>query len=94
MMRRASPPKLLVDAGAALAGSNMENYELVSQAVHVEEGALSGLVVNSERQLWSVAGYLSMVVEGVFGAGRWPRAAQAAGRAGARTSSASNAASP
>ncbi|HBP02997.1 MAG TPA: Six-hairpin glycosidase-like protein, partial [Stenotrophomonas sp.] len=53
--------------GAALAGSNMENYELVSQAVHVEEGALSGPVVNSERQLWSVAGYLSMVLEGVFG---------------------------
>jgi hypothetical protein len=53
--------------GAALAGSNMENYELVSQAVHVEEGALSGPVVNSERQLWSVAGYLSMVIEGVFG---------------------------
>ena len=53
--------------GAALAGSNMENYELVSQAVHVDEGALSGPVVNSERQLWSVAGYLSMVIEGVFG---------------------------
>jgi len=53
--------------GAALAGSNMENYELVSQAVHVDEGALSGPVVNSERQLWSVAGYLSMVLEGVFG---------------------------
>lgn len=53
--------------GAALAGSNMENYELVSQAVHVEEGALSGPVVNSERQLWSVAGYLAMVTEGVFG---------------------------
>jgi opacity protein-like surface antigen len=53
--------------GAALAGSNMENYELVTQAVHVDEGALSGPVVNSERQLWSVAGYLSMVTEGVFG---------------------------
>lgn len=53
--------------GAVLAGSNMENYELVSQAVHVDEGALSGPVVNSERQLWSVAGYLSMVLEGVFG---------------------------
>ncbi|MEN5420029.1 Six-hairpin glycosidase-like protein [Stenotrophomonas sp. TWI169] len=53
--------------GAALAGSNMENYELVSQAVHVDEGALSGPVVNSERQLWSVAGYLAMVTEGVFG---------------------------
>lgn len=53
--------------GAALAGSNMENYELVSQSVHVDEGALSGPVVNSERQLWSVAGYLAMVTEGVFG---------------------------
>ncbi|KOQ70692.1 Six-hairpin glycosidase-like protein [Stenotrophomonas maltophilia] len=53
--------------GAARAGSNMENYELVSQAVHVDEGALSGPVVNSERQLWSVAGYLAMVTEGVFG---------------------------
>lgn len=53
--------------GAALAGSNMENYELVSQAVHVDEGTLSGPVVNSERQLWSVAGYLAMVTEGVFG---------------------------
>lgn len=53
--------------GAALAGSNMENYELVTQAVHVDEGALSGPVVNSPRQLWSVAGYLQMVMEGVFG---------------------------
>ena len=53
--------------GAALAGSNMENYELVTQAVHVDEGASSGPVVNSERQLWSVAGYLAMVLEGVFG---------------------------
>lgn len=53
--------------GAALAGSNMENYELAGQAVHVEDGALSGPVVNSRRQLWSVAGYLDMVIEGVFG---------------------------
>ena len=55
--------------GAALAGSNMENYELVTQAVHVEDGALSGPVVNSPRQLWSVAAYLDMVIEGVFGVG-------------------------
>jgi len=55
--------------GAALAGSNMENYEFVSQAVHVDDGALSGPVVNSPRQLWSVAGYLQMVMEGVFGLG-------------------------
>ena len=53
--------------GAALAASNMENYELVSQAVHVDEGKLSGPVVNSPRQLWSVAGYLDMVISGVFG---------------------------
>jgi len=53
--------------GAALAGSNMENYELATQAVHVDEGALSGPVVNSPRQLWSVAGYLDMVMRGVFG---------------------------
>ena len=53
--------------GTALAGSNMENYELLTQKIHVDEGALSGPVVNSERQLWSVAGYLSMVMEGIFG---------------------------
>ncbi|MET3653396.1 Six-hairpin glycosidase-like protein [Dyella japonica] len=55
--------------GAALASYNMENYELVSQAVHVDEGKLSGPVVNSPRQLWSVAGYLDMVITGVFGVG-------------------------
>src|SRR5882724_5993483 len=53
--------------GAALAGSNMENYELTTQAMHVDDGARSGPVVNSKRQLWSVAAYLGMVVEGVFG---------------------------
>ncbi|MBV6850832.1 Six-hairpin glycosidase-like protein [Xanthomonas euvesicatoria] len=52
---------------SALAGSNMENYEMQRLAVHVEEGARSGPVVNSPRQLWSVAGYLSAVQEGVFG---------------------------
>ncbi|GAA5083039.1 Six-hairpin glycosidase-like protein [Lysobacter panacisoli] len=55
--------------GAALAGSNMENFELTTQAVHVDDGALSGPVVNSRRQLWSVAAYLDMVIEGVFGLG-------------------------
>ena len=53
--------------GAALAGSNMENYELLTQAVHVDDGALSGPVVNSPRQLWSVAGFLDVAIEGVFG---------------------------
>ncbi|GAB3786189.1 glucosidase family protein [Dyella agri] len=55
--------------GAALAGSNMENYELTTEATHVDDGKLSGPVVDSPRQLWSVAGYLAMVSEGVFGLG-------------------------
>jgi len=53
--------------GAALAGSNMENYEFLTEAVHVDDGPRSGPVVNSPRQLWSVAGYLDMVLQGVFG---------------------------
>ncbi len=53
--------------GAALYGSNMENYELLTQGQHVDEGKLSGPVVNSPRQLWSVAGYFAVVTEGVFG---------------------------
>ncbi|THD08290.1 Six-hairpin glycosidase-like protein [Rhodanobacter lindaniclasticus] len=53
--------------GAALYGSNMENYELLTQGQHVDEGTLSGPVVNSPRQLWSVAAYLDVVAEGVFG---------------------------
>ena len=53
--------------GAALYGSNMENYELLTQGQHVDDGKLSGPVVNSPRQLWSVAAYLDVVAEGVFG---------------------------
>jgi len=53
--------------GAALAGSNMENFELVSHKIHVDEGPLSGPVVDSPRQLWSVGAYVGMVVDGVFG---------------------------
>jgi hypothetical protein len=55
--------------GAALAGSNMENFELVTQSTHVDDGDKSGPVVDSPRQLWSVAAYLNMVIEGVFGLG-------------------------
>jgi hypothetical protein len=51
---------------AALSGSNMENFALESLATRVP-GKLGGPVVDSRRQLWSVAGYLNMVVEGVFG---------------------------
>jgi len=53
--------------GAALHLSNMENFEATTGRVHVEDGARSGPVVNSPRQLWSVAGYLAMVQEIVFG---------------------------
>jgi hypothetical protein len=52
--------------GAALNASNMENYSLLSQSTHVA-GALGGPVVDSPRQLWSVAGYLDMVIRGIFG---------------------------
>jgi hypothetical protein len=53
--------------GAALNLSNMENFEAASGAAFVDEGPMSGPVVNSQRQLWSVAGYLSMVHEVLFG---------------------------
>ncbi|WHZ20762.1 MAG: Six-hairpin glycosidase-like protein [Rhodanobacteraceae bacterium] len=71
--RKVDDPALIAFAiesimrGAALAGSNMENYELVTEATHVDDGKLSGPVVDSPRQLWSVAAYLDMVAEGVFG---------------------------
>lgn len=52
---------------AALNLSNMENLEFVTGSPRVEEGATSGPVVNSQRQLWSVAGYLSLVHDVIFG---------------------------
>lgn len=53
--------------GAALNLSNMENLEMVSGAPWLEDGEYSGPVVNSQRQLWSVAGYVAMVHDVVFG---------------------------
>ena len=53
--------------GAALNLSNMENFEAASGAPWVDEGPSSGPVVNSQRQLWSVAGYLGMVHRVLFG---------------------------
>jgi hypothetical protein len=53
--------------GAALNLSNMENFEVVTGAAWLDDGAASGPVVNSPRQLWSVAGYLSMVHHVIFG---------------------------
>ena len=70
--RRVGDPSLIalevrsLMRGAALDASNMENYSLLSQSTHVP-GKLGGPVVDSPRQLWSVAGYLDMVVRGVFG---------------------------
>ncbi|HWJ95499.1 MAG TPA: esterase, partial [Telluria sp.] len=56
--------------GAALSLSNMENLEwLTGQPILLDERnpALGGPVINSRRQLWSVGGYLGMVVGEVFG---------------------------
>jgi hypothetical protein len=53
--------------GAALALSNMENFEYLTQQTTFADGALSGPVINSPRQLWSVAGYAGVVVHGLFG---------------------------
>ncbi|MYM68707.1 esterase [Pseudoduganella sp. FT55W] len=53
--------------GAATNLSNMENLEWLSGQPTLDDGELSGPVVNSRRQLWSVGGYLGMVVGSVFG---------------------------
>jgi len=56
--------------GASLNLSNMENLEWLSgQPLLLDEDnpQLSGPVINSKRQLWSVGGYLGMVVDSLFG---------------------------
>ncbi|MCW8327190.1 Six-hairpin glycosidase-like protein [Photobacterium sp. SDRW27] len=59
--------------GAATNLSNMENLEWLSgksQLLHGDynqDASLNGPVINSQRQLWSVGGYLNMVIEQVFG---------------------------
>jgi hypothetical protein len=56
--------------GAALNMSNMENLEWLSgQPLLLDENkpSLTGPVINSRRQLWSVGAYLGMVIENVFG---------------------------
>ncbi len=53
--------------GAALNLSHMENMEFASGDNWVEDGVYSGPVVNSRRQLWSVAGFLGAIAHGVFG---------------------------
>jgi len=53
--------------GTAFNLSNMENFDWATGKAEVKNGVLSGPVVNSRRQLWSVAGYLAMVQDVVFG---------------------------
>jgi len=53
--------------GAALNLSHMENFELFTGANYLADGEYSGPVVNSRRQLWSVAGFLALVVDGLAG---------------------------
>lgn len=56
--------------GAAFNLSNMENFEFTTLSAMYNDATfpqLSGPEVNSKRQLWSVAGFLSMVLDSVFG---------------------------
>jgi len=53
--------------GAALNLSHMENFEVATGANWLDDGEYSGPIVNSRRQLWSVAGFLGAVAHGVFG---------------------------
>ncbi|MCO4745534.1 MAG: hypothetical protein KC912_12150 [Proteobacteria bacterium] len=53
--------------GAALNLSNMENFEFLTGANWYLDGDYSGPVVNSRRQLWSVAGFVAMVTRGIVG---------------------------
>lgn len=53
--------------GVAVNLSNMENFEASTGAAWLDDGDASGPVVNSERQLWSVASFLSMVHHTLFG---------------------------
>ncbi|GAA5218459.1 esterase [Corallincola platygyrae] len=55
---------------ASLNLSNMENLEWLSMQPNLldfDNPGLSGPVINSTRQLWSVGAYVGMVIEGVFG---------------------------
>lgn len=53
--------------GAAINLSNMQNFEFLSGDPYVDDGANSGPVINSHRQLLSAAGYLAMVHDVIFG---------------------------
>lgn len=52
--------------GAALSLTNSENFDAVTGKVEIESKDKEP-VVNSPRQLWSIAGYLSMIHDIIFG---------------------------
>lgn len=52
---------------ASLFLSNMENLDFGSGQIEGHAHGLSGPKINSRRQLWSVAGYVSMVQDAIFG---------------------------
>ena len=54
-------------AQAFLHHSHMENYEVLTGQEFFEDGIRSGPVVNSRRQLWSIAGFAGMILEHVIG---------------------------
>jgi len=47
--------------------SNMENLDWYSGHAHGEAHGISGPVINSRRQLWSVAGFTAAVIDVLFG---------------------------
>ncbi|MET0401448.1 MAG: hypothetical protein ABW123_03555 [Cystobacter sp.] len=56
--------------GAGLNLSNMENFQFISLSGNHQDqdnGNRAGPVINSEAQLWSVGGYMSSVLDVVFG---------------------------
>ena len=53
--------------GAAVNLSNMENMDLVTGQVQATVHGISGPVISSQRQLWSVAGFVSVVRDVIFG---------------------------
>ncbi len=61
---------LTMIVSAAINLSNMENAEFLTLSNYFSDpnnGAWNGPAVNSQRQLWSVAGYISMVSDIIFG---------------------------
>jgi hypothetical protein len=53
--------------GTALNMSNMENFDFVTGSAFAKVNGIEGPVINSRRQLWSVAGYMAMVQDVIFG---------------------------